>query len=33
MFLRADYLLRQVIALDLQKTKKYRVPVKELFGD
>jgi len=33
MFLRADYLLRQVIALDLQKTKKYRVPVKELFSD
>ncbi len=33
MFLRADYLLRQVIALDLQKTKKYRVPIKELFND
>ncbi len=33
MFLRADYLLRQVIALDLQKTKKYRIPVRELFGD
>jgi aminoglycoside phosphotransferase (APT) family kinase protein len=33
MFLRAEYLLRQVIGLDMQKIKKYRVPVRELFGD
>jgi len=33
MFLRAGYILRQVIALDLQQADKYRLPIKELFGD
>ncbi|MDQ6996081.1 MAG: phosphotransferase [Mariprofundus sp.] len=32
MFLRADYLLRQVIAIDVQQTNKYKVPVRRLFG-
>jgi len=33
MFLRADYVLRQVIELDLQQGHNYKLPIKELFGD